>query len=537
MKKLFVFFLLLTVFASWAYAQLNGDGYYRVQNQKTERYMSLVDNRGSINVQTTDADFGALRTVMGFERVVSDPATVIYIKKMTVGYDVQCQDAGSFDIIGYELRLLDLKNGTYAAYATAHGLTKYLSDAIPSWMMDEEEKIYGSVGTNDKESRYWYIIPVKSNSDCYFGIKPDIAVAGSYYKSFYASFPFSFASNGMKAYYVTNVDCENGCAVVSEVDGVIPSATPLIVECSSEEPSDNKLNLLTSTAKAPSDNKLKGVYFCNPDAGINHTNVVSYNSSTMRVLGKAADGSLAFIKQSGLKYIPANTAYLTVPAGSPDVLKVMTEAEYQEALTEEVTIIANNYTRTYGDSNPVFEFTTEGADLIGTPVLSCDASERSTKGTYPIKVSKGSVVNTFANLVNGVLTVTPAELTVTVADAEREQGEDNPEFVLIYDGFKNGETESSLAVRPRATTTATKDSPAGVYDITVDGGSAYNYQFNYVSGKLTVKVPDAIKDTKTVSVGYDVYDAYGKKILTKATSLVGLRKGVYIINGRKYVIR
>jgi hypothetical protein len=48
----------------------------------------------------------------------------------------------------------------------------------------------------------------------------------------------------------------------------------------------------------------------------------------MRVLGTAADGSLAFVKSTTLQYIPANTAYITVEAGAPDVLKVYTQAEY-----------------------------------------------------------------------------------------------------------------------------------------------------------------------------------------------------------------
>ena len=128
--------LLLTVIcATTMYAQLSGDGYYRVQNEKTERYIAIRDNRGSVNMSTTDADFGALQTVLGFERVVSDPASVIYFKKMTSGYDIQSQGASSYEMIEYELRLLTLKNDRYAAYATAHGMTKYLCDNIPNWMM------------------------------------------------------------------------------------------------------------------------------------------------------------------------------------------------------------------------------------------------------------------------------------------------------------------------------------------------------------------------------------------------------------------
>lgn len=535
MKRIKLLFFSVVCAVS-VHAQLKGDGYYRVQNEKTLRYITVVDNRGSVNSQTTDADLNALRTVMDFKRVVSDPASVVYVKKMTKGYDLQSQGMDTYAMINRELMVLDLEDGTYAAYATESGMTKYLCDVIPNWMMTEEEKIYGSVTTNSPESRYWYIKPVKSDDGYYFGITPDITVGGSYYKSFYAMFPFSFASSGMKAYYVTKVDADRGCVVVKELSGTVPAATPLIVKCTSAQPANNKLNLLSLTGSAPAGNLLKGVYFCNPDAG-KHTNVVEYNATTMRILGKAADGSLAFVRQSGLKYIPANTAYLTVASGTPETLKVYTEAEYSQMLSEAVTITANSYTRVYGEGNPSFGYTIAGAALKGEPVLSCAATATSPVGQYPIKVNKGSVTNGFTTLADGMLTVTPAELTVTVADASKDEGEENPSFVLTYEGFKNGETESVLKVKPTATTTATKDSPAGEYDITVRGGIADNYVFDYVDGKLTVNIVSAIDGVKAAGGTVAVYDVFGKRVLSDARSIGLLRKGVYIVNGRKVVVK
>ena len=40
------------------------------------------------------------------------------------------------------------------------------------------------------------------------------------------------------------------------------------------------------------------------------------------------DGKYFVVKQTGLKYIPANRAYITVSADAPDELKVYTQAEY-----------------------------------------------------------------------------------------------------------------------------------------------------------------------------------------------------------------
>ncbi len=535
MKRIYLLFTSVVCAVS-AFAQLGGDGFYRVQNENTKRFITVVDNRGSVNMSTTDADLNALRTVEGFERVVSDPASVVYIKKMTKGYDLQSQGMDTYAMINRELMVLDLEDGTYAAYATESGMTKYLCDNIPSFLLEPEERIYGSVCTNSDKSRYWYINPVKNTDGSYFGITPDIAAGGSYYKSFYAMFPFSFASSGMTAYYVTKVDAARGCVVVKEVSGTVAPAMPLIMKCSSDKPASNKLNLLSLNGTAPADNLLKGVYFCNPDAG-KHTNVVNYNAATMRVLGKAADGSLAFVRQPSLKYIPANTAYLTVASGTPETLKVLTEAEYSQMLAEAVTITANSYTRVYGEANPAFEFTVQGATLKGEPGLSCAATAASPVGKYPIKVAKGSVTNGFTTLADGVLIITPAELTVTVADAVRDEGEDNPPFVLTYEGFKNGETESVLKVKPTATTTATKDSPAGEYDITVSGGFADNYVLGYVGGKLTVNIVSGLNGVKAAGGTIAVYDVFGKRVLSDARSIGLLRKGVYIVNGRKVVVK
>lgn len=304
------------------FAQLNGDGFYRVQNVAQSRYINVVDNRGSINLQTTDADMAALRTVLGFEDIVSDPGSIIYFRKLTTGYDLQSQGTGSYGIINYEVKINDMGDGTYRCSASKSGMTKYLDDELIPNRASAMKKKYGQLVTNSPTTRDWYIKPIKDADEFYFGLKPTVACDGSYYQTFYASFPFTFLSEGMSAYYVSNVNEANGTVQLTEVTGGVPSATPVIIKCAATEPAKNKLNIGASTTGSATGNKLTGVYFCNPDAGSYHTNVVAYNASTMRVLGTAADGSLAFVKRTDLQYIPANTAYITVSATAPDVLKV-----------------------------------------------------------------------------------------------------------------------------------------------------------------------------------------------------------------------
>ena len=151
-----------------------------------------------------------------------------------------------------------------------------------------------------------------------------------------------------------------------------------------------------------------------------------------------------------------------------------------------VTIIANSYEREYGESNPTFEYTTSGAALDGIPTISCDATITSPVGTYNIMISKGSVTNNNVTYISGTLTITKAPLTVSAISCTREQGQENPNFDVTYSGFKNGENESVLTIKPIISTTATLDSAPGDYDIMVSGGEAQNYSFIYKKGILTV---------------------------------------------------
>ena len=325
--------LLLTMICTLAaQAQLTGDGYYRVKSSKQGRYARVLDNRGSINYQTTDADLGALCTQRSWDIVVSDPGSIIYFKKIKGpnGYDFQSQGTGSYEIIQYAVQVEDMGDNKYWCYASNNVATKYLADEIIYAWADEETKERGRFVTNvniSTQSEYldWDVIPV-TTGDNYFGLAPTVSARGSYYQTFYAAFPFTFSSAGMEAYYVDGINESTGKVHIKEITGGVPASTPVIVKCSAQNAAGNKLNVGASTSGSASGNKLTGVYFCYPDAG-NHTNVKVYDPATMRVLGTASDGSLAFVKDTNLKYIPSNTAYITVSTSAPDVLKVTTGEE------------------------------------------------------------------------------------------------------------------------------------------------------------------------------------------------------------------
>ena len=202
-----------------------------------------------------------------------------------------------------------------------------------------------------------------------------------------------------------------------------------------------------------------------------------------------------------------------------------------------LVITAKDYTIKYGDDLPTFEYTSSGVSTLnGTPSITCEATSASSVGTYPIVITKGSVTNYNTTFVNGTLTIEKAPLTITANSYTIKQGEALPAFEATYEGFKNDETSTVLTKQPSITTTATSASAPGDYDISISGAEAQNYEISYVAGKLTITQSDGITMI-SLDQPVDVYNLQGQKVLTNTTTLEGLPKGVYIINGRKVVIK
>jgi uncharacterized repeat protein (TIGR01451 family) len=153
-----------------------------------------------------------------------------------------------------------------------------------------------------------------------------------------------------------------------------------------------------------------------------------------------------------------------------------------------LTVTAANATRLYGDPNPAFSGTIIGiknGDAI-TATYSSPATVTSDVGTYPIipalvdptlKLSNYSVTS-----INGVLTINPAPLTFTAANASRAYGNPNPAFTGTFVGLKNGD------VLTLTFTSADITSPVGTYPIvpTVSGAKTIDYVITVNNGVLTI---------------------------------------------------
>ena len=343
-RKLLLLLLLFLSIVADSQTPLVQNGFYRARNQTTQRYISVVDNYGYIDYQSTSADLGAIVSYnfgnvadapnWNYEKILSNPATIVYTEynSGTDGYNLYCQGANTYSIVASYLKVSSYShNGksAYQMYASKSGILRYLNDAV-NYGENESYLEAGSFG----EYSHWDVLPLSTAGENYFGMLPTCSVGNDHYLSFYASFPFSFYSDGMKGYYVNIVDKDLHVAVINEIGANktdIPGGMPMIVKCSSSNPSDNRLDIHTSTATLPNDNLLKGVYFCNVkrQATNPHNDFVLNNPETMRVLGVLSDGAIG-LKVSDEKYIAKNTCYLEVEPGTPSELYIVTPEEYEQ---------------------------------------------------------------------------------------------------------------------------------------------------------------------------------------------------------------
>lgn len=188
-----------------------------------------------------------------------------------------------------------------------------------------------------------------------------------------------------------------------------------------------------------------------------------------------------------------NTATLYVPRDTKALYQQTRDWKRFASIVETgqnagtLTLMVNRCEREYGDDNPTFTYTAEGAAFTGEPEITCEATRTSPVGIYPITISKGSIdFDGKITFIDAKLTVTKARLTVTADDKTMTMGDDVPELTVTYTGFKNNETEDVLVRKPKLSTTASSHNPPGTYPIYVSGAYAENYVFDYVDGRVTI---------------------------------------------------
>lgn len=238
--------------------------------------------------------------------------------------------------------------------------------------------------------------------------------------------------------------------------------------------------------------------------------------------------------------INTTSCKLNVPAGTKDVYaKAYGWKDFVSVKEYGTTIKPRNATRKYGAENPTFGYQMFGDYVTGKPEIYTEATPESPVGRYPIYITAGTIDAPDVTFEEGYLIITGAPLTVTVEDATRKQYEEDPEFVLTYDGFVNGEDESVFTTLPTVTSEATFESPEGEYVLTVSGGVAENYKIKYVAGKLIIDGVADVNSIKSITISesepHNIYNVQGQLVRRDATSINDLPAGIYIVEGVKIV--
>ena len=170
-----------------------------------------------------------------------------------------------------------------------------------------------------------------------------------------------------------------------------------------------------------------------------------------------------------------------------------------------LTVTANNQSRSYGAANPTLGTTTRtsgslyNGDTLGTANLSSAAAASSAVGNYSLTASNqsfssGSAGNYNITYMDGGLSVTQANLTITANNASKTYGQalalTGTEFTAS--ALANGETLSTVVLSSTGTAANAAVNGGVAYVISAAnatgaaGFAASNYNISYVSGSLTV---------------------------------------------------
>lgn len=343
MKRI-ILTLLVAFTVNSIYAQLNGNGFYRLQNKNTGRNVTIINDR--IHLDTKEQIIDALKSTTSIDvyaietrkETVSDPASIIYLENVK-GKEYNIKGQGIYTkklTAGRTMKVYQTGN-YYELYSTEEGLTAFLKD---NDFASGKTNGYCTVATGEKGNCEWAINPI--NDSNYLGISPEITVGNKYYTTFYAGYAIQLSS-GMKAYYVRDV---NGKAaeLVEISSDIVPEETPVIIECSSNSPASNKVIPLVNGGSKLSNNQLKGVYFSYVSLNGRRTaedtsnkyytklkNVIE-NKSSIRILG-VVDGKLSLVKATEndlymKKYMPSNKAYIEVKSSAPSNLPLLEGDDY-----------------------------------------------------------------------------------------------------------------------------------------------------------------------------------------------------------------
>ena len=185
----------------------------------------------------------------------------------------------------------------------------------------------------------------------------------------------------------------------------------------------------------------------------------------------------------------------------------------------------------------------KGDDDISTidvvPNIVCDVTKKTPAGTYKMLVTGGNDNNyDIIYYYKGgrdyaIVNIAKAPLVITAEDKSVNYMEDIPLFTLLYDGFVNNEDESILDELPQIICDVTSETLPGVYEIILNGGYDNNYEYILDYGTIIINNTNGINAIELDLEENVVYNLNGIRI----TDTENLTRGIYIINGKKVLVK
>lgn len=229
-------------------------------------------------------------------------------------------------------------------------------------------------------------------------------------------------------------------------------------------------------------------------------------------------------------------------------------------IVEKAPLVAQllNSDRIYGDDNK-FSIVYDGfrnldneSVILSEPEIITDADQYSDVGNYKAILVKGDAVNyyfeyTYEQPDNAVIQVHKAELKITAEDKSIFVGEHLPIFTMIYEGFRNGDSEADLDKYPYISAPDANADVIGEYLIILEGGFDNNYEYKLINGVLKVEdvsgIQNIITNNEFSSENVDVFTVSGICLFHNVDKEVlnNLSTGIYIVRegniARKIIVK
>lgn len=397
------------------------EGFYRIRNNgAAKRYISIKNNKIAKRDKEIDISAGTAVevTVWSLQTVkdpTTDPGTVLYIAGEPSDLSLEGQGMRTRDLLSQYKLQTDYSSLFSEVIKSGVSVTAYMVDNPDTYATNEDAAVVIVTKKTMEENkaynstRSWEIIKI-DNKEEFFAADPSLKIGDKYYTTLYTSFAYELP-DGVKAYYVDDhefVKVVSPVAELKEITDIVPPATPVILECTSDKIEDNILKPIAGSdvPSAVSDNELKGIYFCgyllangkerNKDwyldewKNVTHEREKDKNEITWiaRVLGKDSEGNLALIPASNNelvvtdvdKYLPANKAYFWISENENEAtkngIKLLNKADFDTA-TAIQSVVSENATEKSGIYT-----------LTGARVAEGNSTEGLTKGIYIINGKK-----------------------------------------------------------------------------------------------------------------------------------------------------